>query len=149
MKVSGVASEHTRTLCHSISKASIDTRWRCDEKTKFRFRSKSDINDILLLFFFSLPFKGLSGSRADIEHRRETFGSNTIPPKPPKTFLQLVWEALQDVTLIILEVAALVSLGLSFYSPKEEETRKFQTDEKNNNRPKKTDLKRNKCHFNI
>lgn len=64
--------------------------------------------------------KGLSGSRADIEHRRETFGSNTIPPKPPKTFLQLVWEALQDVTLIILEVAALVSLGLSFY-PKEDE----------------------------
>lgn len=44
-----------------------------------------------------------------------------IPPKPPKTFLQLVWEALQDVTLIILEVAALVSLGLSFYQPADEE----------------------------
>ncbi|XP_055314472.1 plasma membrane calcium-transporting ATPase 2 isoform X6 [Sitodiplosis mosellana] len=71
---------------------------------------------------YTSPNEGLSGSRADIEHRRETFGSNTIPPKPPKTFLQLVWEALQDVTLIILEVAALVSLGLSFYSPKEEET---------------------------
>lgn len=68
---------------------------------------------------------GLSGSRADIEHRRETFGSNTIPPKPPKTFLQLVWEALQDVTLIILEVAALVSLGLSFYSPQDEDARKY------------------------
>lgn len=67
---------------------------------------------------------GLSGSRADIEHRRETFGSNTIPPKPPKTFLQLVWEALQDVTLIILEVAALVSLGLSFYQPQDENARK-------------------------
>jgi hypothetical protein len=26
-----------------------------------------------------------------------------------------VWEALQDVTLIILLVAALISLGLSFY----------------------------------
>lgn len=40
-----------------------------------------------------------------------------IPPKKPKTFVQLVWEALQDVTLIILEVAAIVSLGLSFYRP--------------------------------
>lgn len=68
---------------------------------------------------------GLSGSAADIEHRRETFGSNTIPPKPPKTFLQLVWEALQDVTLIILEVAALVSLGLSFYQPADENARKI------------------------
>lgn len=64
---------------------------------------------------------GLSGSAADIQHRRDTFGSNLIPPKPPKTFLQLVWEALQDVTLIILEVAALVSLGLSFYHPADEE----------------------------
>lgn len=64
---------------------------------------------------------GLSGSVADLDHRRETFGSNTIPPKPPKTFLQLVWEALQDVTLIILEIAALVSLGLSIYKPPEDE----------------------------
>lgn len=35
--------------------------------------------------------------------------------------LQLVWEALQDVTLIILIVAALISLGLSFYHPPEDE----------------------------
>ena len=47
------------------------------------------------------------------------FGENLIPPKKPKTFLQLVWEALQDVTLIILEVAAIVSLGLSFYQPED------------------------------
>lgn len=71
------------------------------------------------------PNEGLSGTKADTEHRRETFGSNVIPPKPPKTFLTLVWEALQDVTLIILEVAALVSLGLSFYSPEDEEQRKL------------------------
>lgn len=50
------------------------------------------------------------------------FGSNLIPPKPPKTFLTLVWEALQDVTLIILEVAAVVSLGLSFYKPPDDPT---------------------------
>lgn len=55
-----------------------------------------------------------------MEHRRQTFGSNIIPPKPAKTFLTLVWEALQDVTLIILQVAAVVSLGLSFYRPPEQ-----------------------------
>merc|ERR1719410_1515821 len=63
------------------------------------------------------PSAGLNGDSSDLEHRRDVFGSNTIPPKPPKTFLMLVWEALQDVTLIILEVAAVVSLGLSFYKP--------------------------------
>nr|CAD7430369.1 unnamed protein product [Timema monikensis] len=65
---------------------------------------------------YTSPSEG-NGSTVDIEHRRETFGSNTIPPKPPKTFLQLVWEALQDVTLIILEIAAVVSLALAFYTP--------------------------------
>ncbi|XP_029665735.1 plasma membrane calcium-transporting ATPase 2 isoform X5 [Formica exsecta] len=78
---------------------------------------------------YTSPNEGLSGSVADIQHRRDTFGSNMIPPKPPKTFLQLVWEALQDVTLIILEVAALVSLGLSFYHPADDEKPLVDEDE--------------------
>ncbi|XP_044257156.1 plasma membrane calcium-transporting ATPase 2 isoform X3 [Tribolium madens] len=77
---------------------------------------------------YTSPSEGLSGSQVDLEHRRETFGSNSIPPKPPKTFLQLVWEALQDITLIILEVAAIVSLGLSFYQPQQEDV-PFDDDE--------------------
>lgn len=67
------------------------------------------------------PSSGLSGQPGDIEKRKTVFGENLIPPKKPKTFLQLVWEALQDVTLIILEVAAIVSLGLSFYKPPDAE----------------------------
>nr|XP_020652622.1 plasma membrane calcium-transporting ATPase 4 isoform X2 [Pogona vitticeps] len=63
------------------------------------------------------PVEGLSGNPADLEKRRQAFGQNFIPPKKAKTFLQLVWEALQDVTLIILEIAAIISLGLSFYHP--------------------------------
>ncbi|XP_044204886.1 plasma membrane calcium-transporting ATPase 2 isoform X5 [Thunnus albacares] len=63
------------------------------------------------------PTEGLAGTQTDLDKRKETFGKNLIPPKKPKTFLQLVWEALQDVTLIILEIAALISLGLSFYHP--------------------------------
>ncbi|NP_001087020.1 plasma membrane calcium ATPase 3 [Xenopus laevis] len=68
------------------------------------------------------PTEGLPGTVADLEKRREIFGQNFIPPKKPKTFLQLVWEALQDVTLIILEIAAIISLGLSFYRPPGGET---------------------------
>ena len=63
------------------------------------------------------PIEGLSGNPADLEKRRLVFGKNVIPPKRPKTFLELVWEALQDVTLIILEIAAIISLVLSFYRP--------------------------------
>uniref|UniRef100_A0A669P4G5 Calcium-transporting ATPase n=1 Tax=Phasianus colchicus TaxID=9054 RepID=A0A669P4G5_PHACC len=63
------------------------------------------------------PTEGLAGTAADLEKRKLIFGKNFIPPKKPKTFIQLVWEALQDVTLIILEIAAIISLGLSFYQP--------------------------------
>ncbi|XP_053233623.1 plasma membrane calcium-transporting ATPase 2 isoform X3 [Podarcis raffonei] len=67
------------------------------------------------------PTEGLPGTAADLDKRKLIFGKNFIPPKKPKTFLQLVWEALQDVTLIILEIAAIISLGLSFYHPPGEE----------------------------
>ncbi len=67
------------------------------------------------------PVAGLDGNSEDIKRRKQEFGQNLIPPKKPKTFVQLVWEALQDITLIILMVAAIISLGLSFYSPPDAE----------------------------
>ncbi|XP_006002568.1 plasma membrane calcium-transporting ATPase 3b isoform X1 [Latimeria chalumnae] len=68
------------------------------------------------------PTEGLSDNPTDLEKRKQIYGQNFIPPKKPKTFLQLVWEALQDVTLIILEIAAIISLALSFYQPPGEES---------------------------
>lgn len=70
----------------------------------------------------ALLISGLSDNPVDLDKRAQAFGQNFIPPKKAKTFLQLVWEALQDVTLIILEIAAIISLGLSFYQPPGEES---------------------------
>lgn len=66
------------------------------------------------------PLNGLPNSSAELERRRRAFGRNEIPPVPAKSFLRLAWEALQDVTLIILLIAAIVSLALSFYKPKKD-----------------------------
>uniref|UniRef100_A0A5F9D4I0 Calcium-transporting ATPase n=1 Tax=Oryctolagus cuniculus TaxID=9986 RepID=A0A5F9D4I0_RABIT len=63
-----------------------------------------------------LVYFSLSGNPTDLEKRRQVFGQNLIPPKKPKTFLELMWEA-QGVTLIILEMAVIISLVLSFYRP--------------------------------
>ncbi|XP_072242577.1 plasma membrane calcium-transporting ATPase 1-like [Leuresthes tenuis] len=79
-----------------------------------------DVNGLCVRLRTS-PIEGLDGNSEDINRRKQDFGQNVIPPKKPKTFLQLVWEALQDVTLIILEVAAIISLGLSLYSPPDAE----------------------------
>ncbi|KAF8372116.1 mca-3 [Pristionchus pacificus] len=67
------------------------------------------------------PNHGIPNNAEELARRRAVFGANEIPPHPPKSFLRLVWEALQDVTLVILLVSAIVSLALSFYRPPENE----------------------------
>jgi Ca2+ transporting ATPase len=58
---------------------------------------------------------GLQASNtSDLEARRAQFGKNEIPAKPPKSFFLLMWEAVQDTTLVILIICALFSLILSF-----------------------------------
>ncbi|KAF6161744.1 hypothetical protein GIB67_013821 [Kingdonia uniflora] len=56
--------------------------------------------------------KGINGDDADLESRRNTFGSNTYPKKKGRSFWRFLWEAWQDLTLIILMVAAAASLAL-------------------------------------
>ncbi|KAK6747709.1 hypothetical protein RB195_000730 [Necator americanus] len=63
------------------------------------------------------PINGLPNEKALLSQRQHVFGKNEIPPAPSKSFFRLAWEALQDITLVILLVSALVSLGLSFYKP--------------------------------
>lgn len=41
------------------------------------------------------PANGLPNTEEELERRRNAFGRNEIPPHPPKSFFQLVWEALQ------------------------------------------------------
>eukprot|EP00123_Amoebidium_parasiticum_P014394 comp22478_c0_seq1/m.33887 comp22478_c0_seq1/g.33887 ORF comp22478_c0_seq1/g.33887 comp22478_c0_seq1/m.33887 type:complete len:1148 (-) comp22478_c0_seq1:453-3896(-) len=56
----------------------------------------------------------------DHQSRIAAYGENHIPVPPPKTLLQLMWDALQDPILIILMVAGVVSLilGVTFEEDK-------------------------------
>lgn len=54
--------------------------------------------------------KGLQMVENELTRRREVFGTNMYPEKPPKGFWVFVWEAMHDLTLIILAVCAVVSL---------------------------------------
>lgn len=74
------------------------------------------------------PVNGLPQSPDEVRHRRQVFGANEIPPAPSKSFFKLVWEAVQDITLIILLVCSVVSLGLALYAmygPKGSDDGKF------------------------
>ncbi|TKY64678.1 Calcium-transporting ATPase 9 [Spatholobus suberectus] len=60
----------------------------------------------------SNPDKGISGDDADLLKRKNAFGTNTYPRKKGRSFWRFLWEAWQDLTLIILIIAAAVSLAL-------------------------------------
>ncbi|CAL9112259.1 unnamed protein product [Musa textilis] len=55
---------------------------------------------------------GISADDVDILHRRNVFGANTYPQKKGRSFWVFLWEACQDLTLIMLMVAAVLSLVL-------------------------------------
>ena len=54
------------------------------------------------------PVKGISTST--VEDRKKAYGTNEIPRPPPEGFWALFWDALKDLTLIILMVAAVASI---------------------------------------
>ncbi|KAL2161063.1 hypothetical protein VTH06DRAFT_8776 [Thermothelomyces fergusii] len=60
----------------------------------------------------SSPAHHAPGQFAD---RRRVFGDNRLPEKKPKSLLELAWIAYNDKVLILLTVAAVVSLALGLY----------------------------------
>mmetsp|Transcript_16307 Transcript_16307/g.26923 ORF Transcript_16307/g.26923 Transcript_16307/m.26923 type:complete len:1033 (-) Transcript_16307:210-3308(-) len=53
---------------------------------------------------------GLSNDSAELQARREVFGANKLPPPHVKSFLELVWNGLQDLVLRILILGSLITL---------------------------------------
>lgn len=56
--------------------------------------------------------KGIRGDEADLQQRREQYGTNHKEPAKPPSFFSLLLEALDDFILKILIVASLLSIGI-------------------------------------
>lgn len=50
--------------------------------------------------------------KRDVPIRQKIYGVNRYTEKPPRSFLMFVWDALQDLTLIILMICAVLSIGV-------------------------------------
>ncbi|XP_074065190.1 plasma membrane calcium-transporting ATPase 1-like [Macrotis lagotis] len=72
----------------------------------------------LCLLLQTDPELGLPLDPGELNRRREQFGTNEMPRPRKRYFLELVWDALQDTRFILLEVAAALSLALTFYEPR-------------------------------
>ncbi|KAJ3757655.1 Ca-transporting ATPase [Lentinula raphanica] len=53
--------------------------------------------------------------QANLEKRREIYGDNTLPVRKSKSLLALMGAAMKDKVLILLSIAAVVSLALGFF----------------------------------
>ncbi|KAL6888430.1 hypothetical protein ACP4OV_009456 [Aristida adscensionis] len=56
--------------------------------------------------------RGIRGDEADLSCRANAFGPNRYPRKKGRSFWVFLWEACQDLTLVILIIAAVISLVL-------------------------------------
>ncbi|TFB05783.1 Calcium-transporting ATPase 2 [Trichoderma ghanense] len=64
----------------------------------------------------NLPPSQPTGKASDsFAERKRIFGENRLPERKSKSFFQLAWIALHDHILILLSVAAIVSLALGLY----------------------------------
>ncbi|CAN4085070.1 unnamed protein product [Withania somnifera] len=59
---------------------------------------------------------GIVDDDAELSKRKYVFGANTYPMKKGRSYLRFLWEAWQDLTLIILIVAAVLSLALGIHT---------------------------------
>jgi len=53
--------------------------------------------------------------QASLDERRRVYGRNDLPERKSKSLLQLMWMAFKDKVLILLSIAAVVSLALGLY----------------------------------
>lgn len=56
-----------------------------------------------------------SSSTASYEERQRIYGPNVLPTRKSKSLLQLMWIALKDKVLVLLSIAAVVSLALGLF----------------------------------
>ncbi|XP_060206088.1 calcium-transporting ATPase 9, plasma membrane-type isoform X3 [Lycium barbarum] len=59
---------------------------------------------------------GIVDDDDELSKRKNVFGANTYPMKKGRSYLRFLWEAWQDLTLIILIVAAVLSLALGIHT---------------------------------
>jgi Ca2+-transporting ATPase len=57
----------------------------------------------------------VSGTGAQYADRTRTFGRNRLPDRKTNSFIKLFWEAYKDKIIVLLTIAAVISLALGLY----------------------------------
>ncbi|KAG6888833.1 hypothetical protein C0995_005708 [Termitomyces sp. Mi166 len=63
----------------------------------------------------SIPEPDPDVLKASVDERRRVYGPNLLPKRPSKSLLFLMWLALKDKVLVLLSIAAVISLALGLF----------------------------------
>ncbi|KAJ2642670.1 plasma membrane calcium, partial [Coemansia sp. RSA 1694] len=99
-------SERTQTAVPGAA-AHLQSPAKADELAK-QLASEQGSEDLAWLAEFE-------ADRKTYADRGDRYGINILPPADSRSFLGLVWDTLHDKMLILLIVAAIVSLGIGIY----------------------------------
>ncbi|ORX36943.1 hypothetical protein BD324DRAFT_627796 [Kockovaella imperatae] len=99
--LAGLGVDPTRGLQAGADEAQVGETRRVDEEAAIE----------------AAPSANKSGPewKANLEERRRVYGRNDLPERKSKSLLLLMWIAFKDKVLILLTVAAVVSLALGIY----------------------------------
>jgi len=75
----------------------------------------SDTGDPPKLKHSDTGFTASETAKNSFPDRRRVYGDNRLPGRKAKSILELAWVALQDKVLILLSIAAVISLALGLY----------------------------------
>ncbi|CAL9092162.1 unnamed protein product [Musa textilis] len=98
-------SEEVRNAGYFINPDELASIARGHDKK--RLRNHGGVNGVAREVSVSLDY-GIKTS--DLSIRQDIYGINQYVEKPPRSFWMFVWDALHDLTLIILMICALISI---------------------------------------
>lgn len=97
----------------SIDETRLDGQVSFEEATAAA--SGKDFSDVALSRHTSAAAPVASDAKEHLVDRLRVFGDNRLPERKPAGILMLIWRAYNDKILILLTVAAVISLALGIY----------------------------------
>ncbi|KAI8887494.1 PMCA-type calcium-translocating P-type ATPase [Backusella circina FSU 941] len=96
------APQHPRITLDEVTK---------DEVQEIEFKRTPTVHSLARQY----THKTMIQDESAFPQRKSVFGRNVLPETQSKNLFQLMWIAFQDKTLILLAIAAVVSLGVGLY----------------------------------
>ncbi len=101
-----------KTIIEKLKQDELITNPTQVDKEKMNRNKELAAMALTTIILRSSPDVGISSDGNELQHRIESFGANSIAAKKLKSFITLMWEAVQDFVLIMLIVMGVITISV-------------------------------------